>query len=214
MADSQSSDQPLGNEDRVTLGLLGAVHENSSVTQRRLANELGVALGLANSYLKRCVKKGLIKVQQVPANRYSYYLTPEGFAEKSRLTRQFFQQSFTFYRVARTDTAELLAHCRCHGWSRVALIGKSELAEITILSAAEQDMPLLGIISPEARRTTSSFMGLPVVADPKELEPIHAAIITDINAPQDSFNETAEWLDADHVLTAPFLKVMRGDQPS
>ena len=40
----------------ITLGLLNAVEESSSVTQRAVAKELGVALGLVNSYLKRCVK--------------------------------------------------------------------------------------------------------------------------------------------------------------
>ena len=57
------------DEARITLGLLDAVGTNSSVTQRLVAGELGIALGLANAYLKRCVRKGLIKVQHVPANR-------------------------------------------------------------------------------------------------------------------------------------------------
>ena len=44
---------------------------------------MGVALGLANSYLKRCIRKGFIKITEAPANRYLYYLTPQGFAEKA-----------------------------------------------------------------------------------------------------------------------------------
>ena len=52
------------------------------MTRRSLARELGIALGLANAYLKRCAKKGLIKIAQAPANRYAYYLTPQGFARK------------------------------------------------------------------------------------------------------------------------------------
>ncbi len=34
-----------------------------------MSNELGIALGLANTYLKRCARKGLIKIQQVHINR-------------------------------------------------------------------------------------------------------------------------------------------------
>ena len=68
-------------DSEITLGVLNAVDENSGVTQRGVAKEVGIALGLTNTYLKRCVKKGLIKVQQAPANRYAYYLTPKGFSE-------------------------------------------------------------------------------------------------------------------------------------
>jgi Mn-dependent DtxR family transcriptional regulator len=70
-----------GKENSMTLELLEAIEEKSDVTQRRLARELGVALGLANSYLKRCERKGLVKIHKAPANRYLYYLTPKGFAE-------------------------------------------------------------------------------------------------------------------------------------
>ena len=81
------------NEREITLGVLNAIHENAKVTQRSVANDLGIALGLANAYLKRCAKKGLIKIQQIPANRYAYYLTPKGFAEKTRLTTEYLSRS-------------------------------------------------------------------------------------------------------------------------
>jgi DNA-binding MarR family transcriptional regulator len=72
------------------LGLLQAIEQKDNISQRHLAQEMGVALGLANSSLKRCVKKGGIKITTAPANRYLYYLTPNGFAEKARLTADFF----------------------------------------------------------------------------------------------------------------------------
>ena len=45
------------------LGILRAVGTDNSLTQRSVANDLGIALGLVNTYLKRCVKKGFIKVK-------------------------------------------------------------------------------------------------------------------------------------------------------
>ena len=94
-------------EDR-TLGVLRAVSEESNLSQRRLARHLNVALGLANSYLKRCVRKGWVKVHQVPGNRYLYYLTPRGFAEKGRLTALYLSKSMSFYRQAGLSCAEAL----------------------------------------------------------------------------------------------------------
>jgi DNA-binding MarR family transcriptional regulator len=68
------------NEDEIVLGVLAAVQQDSQLTQRGMANQLGIALGLANAYLKRCARKGYIKVQQIPRRRYAYYLTPTGFS--------------------------------------------------------------------------------------------------------------------------------------
>ena len=53
-------------EDAIVLGVLDAIERNPSVTQRSVARELGIALGLANAYLKRCIRKGLIKVGKFP----------------------------------------------------------------------------------------------------------------------------------------------------
>ena len=93
--------------ERIVLGLLSSVESDGARSQRHIAAELGVALGLVNAYLKRCVKKGLVKVSDVPARRYAYYLTPQGFAEKSRLTVRYLSDSFSFFRLAKSDCAQV-----------------------------------------------------------------------------------------------------------
>jgi len=57
----------LGESDPniITLGVLSAIEEDERATQRAISQELGIALGLANAYLKRCVKKGFVKVQHI-----------------------------------------------------------------------------------------------------------------------------------------------------
>ena len=79
---SKTLPRDAGEDSEILLGLLNSVEENGARSQRHLAAELGIALGLVNAYLKRCVKKGLLKVGEAPARRYAYYLTPQGFAEK------------------------------------------------------------------------------------------------------------------------------------
>ena len=98
-------------QDSLTLSILEEIEKNEDVTQRHLANNLGVALGLANSYLKRCARKGFIKIKQVPANRYLYYLTPKGFTEKSRLSAKYLSTSFDFYRQASESIILLYNEC-------------------------------------------------------------------------------------------------------
>ena len=90
-----------GEDERVVLGLLESVEQDGATSQRRLAAELGIAVGLVNAYLNRCIQKGLVKVSQAPARRYAYYLTPQGFVEKSRLSLEYLAYSFRFFRQAK-----------------------------------------------------------------------------------------------------------------
>src|SRR5689334_13083019 len=101
--------------DEIVLRVLDAVESDPAITQRSVANELGIALGLANAYLKRCVRKGLVKVAQVPSRRYAYFLTPQGFAEKSRLTAEYLSHSFSFLRRAREQFVALFAEASSRG---------------------------------------------------------------------------------------------------
>src|ERR1700760_4115080 len=132
--------------ERIVLGLLNSVEQDGAQSQRHLAAELGIALGLVNAYLKRCIKKGLVKVHDVPARRYAYYLTPQGFAEKSRLTVQYLSDSFSFFRKAKDDCARVLEQARENGFSRLVLAGKSDLAEVAILCAVETGMSVVAIV--------------------------------------------------------------------
>ena len=115
---------------RIMLGLLDAVEQDRAQSQRLLASELGIALGLVNAYLKRCVKKGLVKVREAPARRYAYYLTPQGFTEKSRLTVEYLSVSFSFFRRAKAECGAVFRVAAERGFHRVALAGISDLAEI------------------------------------------------------------------------------------
>lgn len=189
----------MGDESRlqetgdpaIVLSVLASIERDSSITQRKLARELGIALGLANAYLRRCVRKGLVKMRQVPLNRYAYYLTPQGFAEKSRLTTEYLAVSLDFFRRARSDCAALFRQCEMLGWRNVALYGASDLAEIAILSAGETAVEVLCVIDADslARRCG----GRPIVPDlaaamADTARCVDGIILTDTQAPQASFD--------------------------
>ena len=177
-------------DPEIVLGLLTSIERNSAITQRKLAGDLGIALGLANSYLRRCVRKGLIKIGQVPLNRYAYYLTPQGFAEKSRLTAEYLTVSFNFFRRARSDCAELLQECAARGWTRVALCGAGDLAEVAVLSAGESEIEVVCVIDPA--RAGGRCVSVPIVADlatAQQQGAFDGVILTDTQAPQHRFDE-------------------------
>jgi DNA-binding MarR family transcriptional regulator len=174
---SEASDA-FADQDEILLGVLNAVERDARTSQRSISSELGVALGLANAYLKRCVGKGWIKVSQIPPRRYAYYLTPNGFAEKARLTAEYFSYSFTFFRRAREQMSELMARCADNGWKRIAFAGASELAEVGTLCAHDYPVQLAGVV--DEARAGSRFCGLPVTASLAELGEVDAVIVTGI----------------------------------
>ena len=207
MPQSRNANNNLDNESEIVLELLNVVHENSDLTQRSMARELGIALGMANTYLKRCVRKGYIKVRQIPSNRYSYYLTPKGFKEKSRLTAEYLSSSFTFFRRAKDQCLESLGYAKVRGWHRVALVGVGDLAEIFALCAIEHSVDLVGILDSKTEKTM--FTGLNIAPTIADLEPLDALIITDAVNPQETFDNLSESFPSDRILTLPVLGILR-----
>src|SRR4051812_8348549 len=145
-------------EARIMLGLLESVERDGGQTQRRLASELGVALGLVNAYLKRCVKKGLLKAGEAPTRRYGYYLTPQGFAEKASLTVDYLAYSFSLFRKARSEYGEVLGAASARGFSRVALAGVSDLAEIATICALDVGTEVVAVVDPLSDK--AKFVGI------------------------------------------------------
>jgi DNA-binding MarR family transcriptional regulator len=148
---SQTSERksPAASENAdpaILLGVLSAVEADFKTTQRKLSGDLGIALGLANAYLKRCVRKGWVKVSHVPMRRYAYYLTPQGFKEKARLTSEYLTISLDFFRQARNECAELFTAAKARKARRFVLIGAGDLAEVVVLSAIEADVEIMAIV--------------------------------------------------------------------
>lgn len=192
------------DDDRIVLNLLNSVESDGSQSQRHLAAELGIALGLVNAYLKRCVRKGLLKVSQAPARRYAYYLTPHGFTEKSRLTVEYLSSSFAFFRRAKADFAEVFEIAKARNFRSIVLSGKSDLAEVAILSAAESGILILAVI--ERNSDAASFVGKPVVASSDKLDStFDAVVVTDVRNARETYDAAVKLYGAHHVLAPKLL---------
>jgi DNA-binding MarR family transcriptional regulator len=194
------------NNARIVLGLLESVERDGAQSQRKLASDLGIALGLVNAYLKRCVKKGFLKISQAPARRYAYYLTPHGFAEKSRLTVEYLSSSFSFFRRAREDCATVLRAAHARGWTRIALAGVSDLAEIATICALEQGITVVAVV--DANSTNDRFVGAPVV---KSIAAVpggfDALVVTDLQATGALVGILADGVEAERVLVPALLGI-------
>ena len=141
------------------LRVLEAVQQDSRLTQRGLASKLGIALGLANIYLKRMIHKGYVKCVNVQPNRISYLITPRGVAEKARLTYEFMDYSLHLYGEVRQHLRTALHECAAAG-KRVAICGSGEAAELAYLSLKESGLDPVAIFDTEGGR---DFLGIRVL---------------------------------------------------
>jgi len=195
------------------LGLLDSVERNGGQSQRHLASELGIALGLVNAYLKRCMKKGLVKASQAPARRYVYYLTPQGFAEKSRLTVEYLSYSFGFFRQAKADCIAMFEVARANGQTQLVLAGKSDLTEIALICAPESGVTVVAIV--DATADTDRFLGVPVVASFDQVQgQFDAVVITDLNAAPITCEEAFRLFGRDRICIPAILRVRLRNQES
>lgn len=192
-------------EEQITLEVLDAVGRKSDISQRHLAQELGVALGLANSYLKRCIRKGFIKISDAPANRYLYYLTPKGFSEKGRLTGRYLKNSFSFYRQAGDSCRSAYSQCQQNGWKNIMLCGVSDLAEIAILRSYEAGIDIVGIYDPHTEH--DRFINNDIYHDLADLPEQDGFLITDLNAAKVSYEYLASKVGAEKIIVPSVLRL-------
>jgi DNA-binding MarR family transcriptional regulator len=199
-----SGEEP--SKPQILLGLLESVERDGAKSQRRLAGELDIALGLVNAYIRRCIKKGLVKVTQAPAGRIAYYLTPSGFAEKSRLTIEYLSYSFSFFRQAKADCSAVIELARARGFSRVVLAGRSDLAEIAAICGLDSDVKIVAVV--DSKSTESQFLGFAAVQSYDDLpDGIDAVIVTDLSNASETAKHAIARYGADRVLIPELLRI-------
>lgn len=87
------------------------IQDDPHITQRELADRLGISLGKVNYCIKALVDKGLMKVENFRASetkwRYVYVLTPRGIAARAALTSQFLEWKMREFEGLEAEIAAL-----------------------------------------------------------------------------------------------------------
>ena len=87
------------------------LQENPDLTQRELAEKLGISVGGLNYCLKALMEKGLVKMKNFANSKnkfgYVYVLTPIGMAEKASITHLFLQRKMDEYEALKAEIEAL-----------------------------------------------------------------------------------------------------------
>lgn len=150
--------------------ILSLVSAATPVTQRLLARDLGVALGLANQVVRRLIDRGWIEICRDRRRACRYRVTPGGFREKARLEAARLEETISLFAETRDRLRDALRQLAAewpagdsaskgNGAKRVVLYGHGEMAQIAYLAMCDTDLQLVGVVDDCGGRT---FLGLPV----------------------------------------------------
>ena len=106
---NKSASGALDLETRVAV--LRALQDNPQLSQRQLAEVIGVSLGKTNYCLRALIEKGYVKAENFSANPrklgYVYQLTPQGLAAKARITARFLKRKVEEHEALKEEIALL-----------------------------------------------------------------------------------------------------------
>ncbi len=158
----------LKQHDGHTRRILEQLQACDSVSQRTLARELGIALGLTNSLLRRLIRNGWVEVVRQGPNNVRYVITQAGIAQEALMARDYLEDAVRRYRETRDCILESLRalsrtwpaeHDGAAQEKRVVFYGAGEVAEIAFVTLQHVDLRLVGVVDD---RPTHAFFGFSV----------------------------------------------------
>jgi len=147
------------------LRVLNQVAQNSVISQRELARETGISLGLINVILNKFLKTGYLQVASLNKRKLEYLLTPQGFLTITRRTYQFATRTIQNYRNLQRQLAELLLRLNQDGFNYFSVHGDGELKEmieVVVAATFSEGAARLG----DEHRADSQAVVLNITAEP------------------------------------------------
>lgn len=151
-------------DDRILRDLraLEAIERDPRVSQRQLARDMDVALGVANACVHALVRKGLVKIRGSNNRTLTYHLTKRGLVHKTALTAQWTANTIDWYVQARRQVAEQLETIRARGVALVLFYGANEVTELASIVALQIGLRVAGVVAPAREPRWESVIGTPV----------------------------------------------------
>ncbi|MFC2061366.1 winged helix-turn-helix transcriptional regulator [Elusimicrobiota bacterium] len=130
------------------LKVIESISRNSTISQRGIARDIGVSLGMTNILIGRLAKKGYLMARKLNARKVSYIITPQGLKEKTRKTYRFMKRSFSVIGRLNDSITEFAIKKYSEGKRDYIIVGDGELSDLTELvlnSLKKQDIKVVKI---------------------------------------------------------------------
>ena len=123
------------------INFLSELEKNQIVSQNVISKKIFVSLGMVNALLKKAISKGFVKAKSAPYKRYIYYLTKQGFTEKSNLVREYLEDSLSFFKKTKLLYSEIFKKIKN---KKIYIIGEGDLVDVSRLAAIETNVSIAG----------------------------------------------------------------------
>jgi len=153
------------------LAILEEIHNNNSISQREVSERTGLSLGSVNLLLKKMAKEGLVKMEQIPANRVVYMLTPKGMLEKAGKTYSYITKHYAYIEEQRLAMEKALKRILEEEDIIQVLLsndGASEILKLAINGLEKEEKEKI-IMLEEKERLSKNLMLVVAKEDEKEL---------------------------------------------
>ena len=117
--------------------VINLIASDASSTQRELALQTKMSLGMVNILLKRLVTKGYLRIRQLNRKKVEYLLTPAGFKEKLQKTYHYTLKTLESLGTIRSEIKRLLEVKLSPEIKRILVIGEGDLADLAVLALQE-----------------------------------------------------------------------------
>jgi len=163
------------------LRVLEEVDSTPDVSQRKLASDVGIALGVVNVLVKAMVTKGYVRATRLGWRRWRYILTPAGITRKVQLTATYVNRFLEHYRRVQALVCDALYAAHVAPGSTVGIYGATELGELMFLVLRQSGFKRIVFLDESG---FGEFLGAPVRSldsiDPDEFAKVFVAFPNDI----------------------------------
>ena len=135
------------------------------MSQRELSEKFGIALGVTNACLKRMVLNGWIRTRGSDDRKIGYYLTPKGFAEKSKISLHIAFWRVQHYSTLKEMIGKIFFQMERDRIERIVFYGVSAEMEIAYIALQGRNLKLVGIVEDDDQWSSCIILGY-------ELEPV------------------------------------------
>lgn len=185
------------------LNLLQELEKSPIISQRELSHKFGIALGVTNACLRRMARRGWIRIMSLDHRKIGYYLTPKGFAEKTKLSLHLISWTVQHYSVLKGIIGKKFLEMQNDGIERVVFYGVSDEMEVAYVSLQGVNLQLVGIVEDEEKMNRKHIFGfeLTEVNQVETLKP-DAVLITSLTGQDAKREKLRKFLDFQRVHIA------------
>ena len=146
--------------------ILTMLANEDNITQRKIANKLGLSVAMVNTYLEKYQNKGYINMENISTKNVIYSITNKGDDRRRYLNILYLESVLKVYNEAKGECFKVFKKIIDHGYKNILLYGAGEVAEILLSvlnNEKEKQFRIVGIIDDDENKIGTYLLKKPII---------------------------------------------------